>query len=89
MVDGNQPIMCGILGLIRIGIQPTNGMCRRINIRIRKAYFYGKHVDFVWYGKKGIRRRIKKGLWIIHLDLKDYDFKLDVTRRVLLGKKCV
>ncbi len=31
----------------------------------------------------------KKRLWIILLDLKDYDSKLDVIKRVLLGKKCV
>jgi hypothetical protein len=31
----------------------------------------------------------KKGLWIIPLDLKHYDSKFDVTRKVLLGKKCV
>lgn len=56
MVDGNPPVMCKFLGLIRIGIQPTNGMCGRISIRIRKAYFYGRHVDFVWYGRTGIRK---------------------------------
>jgi hypothetical protein len=60
MVDGNPSIMCGFLGLIKIGIQPTNGMCKRISIRIRKAYFYGRHVDFVWYGKRGIRSKMKK-----------------------------
>jgi hypothetical protein len=39
-------------------------------------------------GEGGLRKD-KKGLWIIPLDLKDYDSKLDVTRKVLLGKKCV
>ncbi len=23
------------------------------------AYFHGKHVDFVWYGRRRIKRRIK------------------------------
>jgi hypothetical protein len=57
MVDGNPPIMCGFLGLIRIGFQPTNEMCGGISIRIKKAYFYGRQVDFVWYGRRGIMRR--------------------------------
>jgi hypothetical protein len=26
---------------------------------MRKAYFHGKHMDFVWYGRKGIHIRIK------------------------------
>ncbi len=39
-------------------------------------------------GERGLGKD-KKGLWIIPLDLKDYDSKLDVIRRVLLGKKCV
>jgi len=42
-----------LMGLIRIGIQPTNGMCGRINIRIRKVYFYRRHVDFVEVWEKG------------------------------------
>jgi hypothetical protein len=29
------------------------------NIRIKKAYFHGRHVDLVWYGKKKIRMNIK------------------------------
>jgi hypothetical protein len=53
--------------MIGIGIQSANGMCGRISIRIKKDYFHGKHVDFVQYGKRGIRR-IKKDcgsfLWI-------------------------
>jgi hypothetical protein len=68
MVDGNLPIMCGCLRLIRISIQPTNGLCGRISIKIRKAYFYGRHVNFVWYGRMRIKRRIKRDygsfLWI-------------------------
>lgn len=39
-------------------------------------------------GERGLGKD-KKGLWIIPLDLKDYDSKLDVIRKVLLGKKCV
>jgi hypothetical protein len=35
-------------------------MYERIKIRIRRAYFHGKHVDFVWYGRKRIKRRIKR-----------------------------
>jgi hypothetical protein len=34
-------------------------MYERINIKIRRAYFHGKHVDFVWYGRRRIKRRIK------------------------------
>jgi hypothetical protein len=32
--------------------QPTNGMCERIRIRLRKAYFHGRHVDLMWKGDK-------------------------------------
>jgi hypothetical protein len=32
-------------------------MCGRI--RIRRAYFYGKHGNLVWYGRKGIKIKIK------------------------------
>jgi hypothetical protein len=56
MVDDNPPIMCGFLGLIRIGIQPINEMCGRISIRIKKVYLYRRHVDFVWYGRRGIKK---------------------------------
>jgi hypothetical protein len=31
-------------------------MCERIRISIRRAYFYGRHVNLVWYG---IRMRTK------------------------------
>jgi hypothetical protein len=44
MVGGNPRIMLGFLG----------------KITIRKAYFYGMHVDLVWYGKRGIKKRIKR-----------------------------
>jgi hypothetical protein len=27
--------------------------------KIRRAYFHGKHVDLIWYGRNVIRRRIK------------------------------
>jgi hypothetical protein len=43
-------------------------------------------VNLVWYGRRGIKRRIKKGLWII--PLKEY-LKLDVVKRVFSRKKCV
>ncbi len=28
--------------------------------KIRRTYFHGKHVDLIWYGRGGIRRRIKE-----------------------------
>jgi hypothetical protein len=34
-------------------------MCGRIGIRIRKAYFHGRHVNLVCYRRRGIRKRIK------------------------------
>jgi hypothetical protein len=34
-------------------------MCGRIRIKIRKVYFYGKHMDLVWDGRKGIKIRTK------------------------------
>jgi hypothetical protein len=34
-------------------------MCGKIKIRIMRAYFYGRDVDLVWYGRRGIKRRIK------------------------------
>jgi len=34
-------------------------MCGRIKIKIRRAYFHGKHMDLVWYGRKGIKIRTK------------------------------
>jgi len=34
-------------------------MCARIRIRMRKAYFHGRHVDLVWYGRKGIKMKYK------------------------------
>ncbi len=27
--------------------------------KIRRAYFHGKHMDLVWYGRKGIKIRTK------------------------------
>jgi len=34
-------------------------MCGKMKIRIMKAYFYGRYVDLVWYGRREIRRRTK------------------------------
>jgi hypothetical protein len=34
-------------------------MFTRIRIKMRKVYFHGKHVDLVWYGRKGIKMRMK------------------------------
>jgi hypothetical protein len=36
-------------------------------------------VNLVWYGRRGIRKRIKKGLWII--SLKEY-LKLNVVKKL-------
>ncbi len=61
-------------------------MCARIRIRMKKTYFLGRHVDLVWYGRKGIKDDNRRGLWIIPLEYwRCYDFKLDVVK----GKKCV
>jgi hypothetical protein len=35
-------------------------MCGRIMIKIRRAYFHRRHVDLLWYGRKGIRMKIKR-----------------------------
>jgi hypothetical protein len=44
-------------------------MCGRIRIKMRKAYFHGKHMDLVWYGRKRIKIRTKRDcgsfLWCI------------------------
>jgi hypothetical protein len=29
-------------------------------IQIRRVHFHRKHVDLVWYGRRGIKRRIKR-----------------------------
>jgi len=47
-------------------------------------------VDLIWYGRNGIRRRIKGDCTSkSFLCIRDYDLRLDVVRRVLLGKKYV
>jgi hypothetical protein len=33
-------------------------MCGKMKIRIMRAYFYGRHVNLVWYGRRGIRMGI-------------------------------
>jgi hypothetical protein len=43
MVGDNPPMMWGFLGWIRIGY--STNMCGRIRISIRRAYFYGRHVN--------------------------------------------
>jgi hypothetical protein len=58
--------------------------------KIWRAHFHGKHVDLMWYGRSGIRRKIKgdctsKSFFYI----RDYDLRLDVVRKVFLGKKFV
>jgi hypothetical protein len=42
MIDGNRnpPIMHGFFGLIRIGIQPTNGLCGRISISKESLFLW-------------------------------------------------
>jgi hypothetical protein len=58
--------------------------------KIRRAYFHGKHVDLIWYGRNGIKRRIKGDYTSkSFLCIRDYDLRLHVVRRVLLGKKYV
>ncbi len=68
--------------------QPTNGMCGKI--KIKKAYFYGGHVDLVWYGRNEIGMKIKTDcesiLWCME---KYYDLKLNMIKKVFWGKKCV
>jgi hypothetical protein len=34
-------------------------MYGRIEIRIRETYFYGGHMDLVWYGRKGMKMKTK------------------------------
>jgi hypothetical protein len=46
-------------------------------------------MDLVWYGRRGDYEEDKNGLWIIPLYSKYYDSTLDVTKRIILGKKCV
>ncbi len=57
-------------------------------IRIRRAYFHPKgRWTFVGMGEGGLKGR--GGLSIIPLHLKYCDYRLDVPRRILLGKKCI
>jgi hypothetical protein len=34
-------------------------MCERITIRIKRVYFHGRHVNLMWYERKGIKMKIK------------------------------
>jgi hypothetical protein len=57
---------------------------------IRKAYFHGRHVDLSWYGKRGIKKKIKGDYGSNFPCIQDImDFRLDVIKRDFLGKKCV
>jgi hypothetical protein len=46
-------------------------------------------VDLVWYGRRGMIRKKIKGDYGSFFYIQDYNFRLDVVRKVLLGKKCV
>jgi hypothetical protein len=54
-----------------------------------KTYFHERYVDLMWYGRKGIRRRIKGVCGSFPCIQYYYDSKLDVVRRIVLGKECV
>jgi hypothetical protein len=41
-------------------------MCGRIMIKMRRAYFHGKHMELVWYERKGIMMNIKKDCGSFH-----------------------
>jgi len=59
-------------------------------IKIKKVYFNGRHVDLVWYGRKGITMKIKGDCEsILCSTIKYYDYRLDMVRKNILGKKCV
>jgi hypothetical protein len=59
-------------------------------IKIKKAYFHGRHVDLMWYGRKGIRMKIKGDYESILCNTrKYYDYRLDMVRKNILGEKCV
>ncbi len=73
MVGGNPPIMWRFLK----------------RIKIRRTYFYGRHVDLVWYGRREIIQRKIKGDCGSFFYIQYYNFILDMARKVLLGKKCV
>jgi hypothetical protein len=53
------------------------------------AYFHGRYVDLMWYGGKGIRRRIKGVCESFPCIQYYYDSRLNVDKRIGLGKKCV
>jgi len=47
-------------------------------------------VDLMWYGRKGIRIKIKGDRESIFCSTrKYYDYRLDMVRKNILGKKCV
>jgi hypothetical protein len=64
-------------------------MWGRIRIKVRKAYFHGKHMDFVWSSRKGIKIRIKGDCGSFPWYIRKIDFRLDVVKKVLLGKNYV
>jgi hypothetical protein len=43
----------------------------------------------MWYGRKGIKRIIKKVCGSFFCIRYYYDSRLDVARKIILGKKCV
>jgi hypothetical protein len=58
MVGGNPPIMQGFM--------------IKIMIRIKRVYFHERHVDLMWYGKRGIGRRIKGDYVLVPWSILDW-----------------
>ncbi len=52
-----------------------------------EGLFHKRHMDLVWYGRRGDYEEDKNGLWIIPLYSKYYDSTLDVIKRIYLGEK--
>jgi hypothetical protein len=57
-------------------------MCGGIRIRMKRAYFHGKHMDLMWYGRKGIMMSIKKDCGSFHQGI----FKITILDWMWLGK---
>jgi hypothetical protein len=50
----------------------------------RKAYFHGRHVDLLCYGRRGIKKRIKGDCGLNFPCIQNiYDFRLDVIKNFL------
>jgi hypothetical protein len=52
-------------------------------IKIRRVYFHKRHVDLLWYERKGVKMKIKRDCVDHSLGrFEIYDSRMDVVRKV-------